>query len=448
MLNISKNPLYKEVQIDHYTSLQKVGDKQYYRQLNKFLLAFGIILLVILFLPWTQNITGYGKVTTLMPGQRPQNIQSQIPGRVEQWFIREGDYVKAGDTILRISEVKSDYFDSKLSERTNLQLQAKNESSKAYLNKIEALDNQLKALEEELNLKLQQASNKILQSHLKVKSDSIELEAALTNQSIAQKQYDRVVALNLEGLKATRDVEDKKLKLQMAQAKYIAQQNKLLESQNNVLNAELELSRIKASYGDKLSKVKSDLYSAISLELNNRVEVSKLENSFENYSRRGDLLWVRAPQDGYVNKIYKAGIGESFKEGENLLTITPAQFDLAVETYVRPIDMPLIHLGERVRVQFDGWPAIVFNGWESVSYGTYGAIVVALENDISPNGKYRVMLSPDPEDHPWPKELRVGSGAMTIALLNDVPIWYEIWRQVNGFPPDFYKPQTSNKESK
>jgi len=448
MLNISKNPLYKEVQIDHYTSLQKVGDKQYYRQLNKFLLAFGIILLVILFLPWTQNITGYGKVTTLMPGQRPQNIQSQIPGRVEQWFIREGDYVKAGDTILRISEVKSDYFDSKLSERTNLQLQAKNESSKAYLNKIEALDNQLKALEEELNLKLQQASNKILQSHLKVKSDSIELEAALTSQSIAQKQYDRVVALNLEGLKATRDVEDKKLKLQMAQAKYIAQQNKLLESQNNVLNAELELSRIKASYGDKLSKVQSDLYSAKSLELNNRVEVSKLENSFENYSRRGDLLWVRAPQDGYVNKIYKAGIGESFKEGENLLTITPAQFDLAVETYVRPIDMPLIHLGERVRVQFDGWPAIVFNGWESVSYGTYGAIVVALENDISPNGKYRVMLSPDPEDHPWPKELRVGSGAMTIALLNDVPIWYEIWRQVNGFPPDFYKPQTSNKESK
>lgn len=448
MLNISKNPLYKEVQIDHYTSLQRVGDKQYYRQLNKFLLAFGIILLVILFLPWTQNITGYGKVTTLMPGQRPQNIQSQIPGRVEQWFIREGDYVKAGDTILRISEVKSDYFDSKLSERTNLQLQAKNESSKAYLNKIEALDNQLKALEEELNLKLQQASNKILQSHLKVKSDSIELEAALTSQSIAQKQYDRVVALNLEGLKATRDVEDKKLKLQMAQAKYIAQQNKLLESQNNVLNAELELSRINASYGDKLSKVQSDLYSAKSLELNNRVEVSKLENSFENYSRRGDLLWVRAPQDGYVNKIYKAGIGESFKEGENLLTITPAQFDLAVETYVRPIDMPLIHLGERVRVQFDGWPAIVFNGWESVSYGTYGAIVVALENDISPNGKYRVMLSPDPEDHPWPKELRVGSGAMTIALLNDVPIWYEIWRQVNGFPPDFYKPQTSNKESK
>lgn len=448
MLNISKNPLNKDVNLDHYPSMKKVSDKKYYKQLNKLLSVFGFVLLVVLFLPWTQNITGYGKVTTLRPNQRPQNIQSQIPGRVEQWFIKEGDYVKAGDTILRISEVKSDYFDSKLSERTNLQLEAKNESSKAYKSKIEALNNQLIALEEELDLKLQQASNKILQSHLKVKSDSIELEAALTSQTIAQKQYDRVLSLNKEGLKATRDVEDKKLKLQSSQAKYVAQENKLLESRNNVLNAELERSRIKASYSDKISKAQSELYSAQSLELNNRVEVSKLENSFANYSKRGDLLWVRAPQDGYVNKIFKSGIGESFKEGESLLTITPAQYDLAVETYVRPIDMPLMNIGEKVRVQFDGWPAIVFNGWESVSYGTYGARVVALENDISPNGMYRVLLAPDKEDHPWPKELRVGSGAMTIALLNDVPIWYEIWRQVNGFPPDFYKPQTTNKDSK
>ncbi len=448
MLNISKDPLNKKVNLEQYRSMQKLSNIQYYKQLNKLLKLFGLVLLVTLFLPWTQNITGYGKVTTLRPNQRPQNIQSQIPGRVEEWFIKEGDLVKAGDTILRISEVKSDYFDARLSERTNLQLEAKNESSKAYKSKIDALNNQLNALDVELDLKLKQASNKILQAHLKVKSDSIELEAAKTSQIIAQKQFDRVLTLNKEGLKATRDVEDKKLKLQSSQAKLVAQENKLLESKNNVLNAELERSRIKASYTDKISKAQSELYSAQSMELNNRVEVSKLENSFANYSKRGDLLWVRAPQDGYVNKIYKSGIGESFKEGESLLTITPAQFELAVETFVRPIDMPLINIGERVRVQFDGWPAIVFNGWESVSYGTYGAKVVALENDISPNGMYRVLLAPDSDDHPWPKELRVGSGAMTIALLNDVPVWYEIWRQVNGFPPDFYKPTTSTKDSK
>jgi adhesin transport system membrane fusion protein len=34
--------------------------------------------------------------------------------------------------------------------------------------------------------------------------------------------------------------------------------------------------------------------------------------------------------------------------------------------------------------------------------------------------------------------LRVGSGAEGIALLNNVPLWYEVWRQLNGFPPDYY----------
>jgi len=107
----------------------------------------------------------------------------------------------------------------------------------------------------------------------------------------------------------------------------------------------------------------------------------------------------------------------------------------------------LIHIGEKVRVQFDGWPAIVFSGWPSISYGTYGAKVVAVENFISSNGMYRILLAPDETDHQWPDGIRVGSGAKTIALLDDVPIWYELWRQLNGFPPNFYTPKTAEKSS-
>jgi hypothetical protein len=70
--------------------------------------------------------------------------------------------------------------------------------------------------------------------------------------------------------------------------------------------------------------------------------------------------------------------------------------------------------------------------------------VVAIENFISPNGKYRILLAPDKDDHEWPTALRVGSGARTMALLNDVPIWLEMWRKLNGFPPDFYKPASEN----
>lgn len=122
----------------------------------------------------------------------------------------------------------------------------------------------------------------------------------------------------------------------------------------------------------------------------------------------------------------------------------PANYDLAVEMFVDPIDLPLVHIDEEVRVQFDGWPAIVFSGWPNISYGTYGAKVVAIENFISPNGKFRVLLAPDEKDHEWPEAIRVGSGALTIALLEDVPIWFELWRKLNGFPPNYYQPEGSN----
>jgi hypothetical protein len=33
----------------------------------------------------------------------------------------------------------------------------------------------------------------------------------------------------------------------------------------------------------------------------------------------------------------------------------------------------------------------------------------------------------------------MGTGANGLSLLNDVPVWYELWRNINSFPPDYYK---------
>jgi len=449
MLNISHNQLHKKVPLTDFKSGKHIFNKHYYKQLNRFLLVFAIIVFIILFLPWTQNITGQGQVTTLTPDQRPQTIQSQIPGRIEQWYVREGDFVKKGDTILRISEVKSEYFDDRLVERTGDQIRAKSSSVTAYGSKVDALDRQVVALKQEQQLKLQQTRNKIIQAELKVKSDSMDYEAAKINYKIAETQISRVTTLQKEGLKAVKDVEEKRLKFQEVQAKLISQENKLLTSRNELINYQVDLSRVNAEYADKISKAQSDKYSAVSNQLEATAEVTKLENTYTNYERRNSLLYITAPQNGYINKAIRGGIGGTFKEGEELVGIMPANIDLAVETYVRPIDLPLIHIGEEVRVQFDGWPAIVFSGWPNVSYGTYGAKVVAIENFISGNGRYRILLAPDESDHPWPEPIRVGSGAKTIALLNDVPIWFELWRQLNSFPPNYYKPMDDiNKDSK
>ncbi len=449
MLNISKTKLEDRLDLTTYKSGKSILKRTHFEYFNRFLLGFAIVLIIVIFLPWTQTVTGNGFVTTLTPDQRPQTLQSPIPGKLEAWFVREGDRVKKGDTILQISEVKSEYFDPLLVERTGQQIDAKSNSVDAYGFKIEQLNAQAGALGTERGLKLQQAQNKIKQARFKVTSDSIDLKAAQTNIDIAQRQFERTETLENEGLKSTVDVEEKRLKLQETQAKLISQEQKLLQSRNEILNAQIEISRIQQEYADKIAKARSDRYSAESAQLDVEAQVSKLENDRTNYTIRSGMLFITAPQDGYINKAIKSGIGETFKEGEPLVNIMPTNYDLAVETFVEPLDLPLLHVGEKVRVQFDGWPAIVFSGWPNASYGTYGAQIVAVETFISTNGKYRVLLAPDPDEgYDWPEALRAGSGAYSIALLDDVPVWYELWRKLNGFPPDYYIPKTTVDEKK
>ena len=270
------------------------------------------------------------------------------------------------------------------------------------------------------------------------------------NFDIATRQYNRTKNLEAQGLKSRKELEMATLKLQESENKLNASENKFKSSQSKVVNAQLELKRLASSYREKISKAQSDLFSAESANFETQVQVSKLQNSASNYEKRSSLMYITAPQSGYINKAIKQGIGETFKEGESLLNIMPSDYDLAVEIFIKPIDLPLIHKGEKVRIQFDGWPAIVFSGWESVSYGTYAAKVNAVENFISPNGMYRVLLVPDPsqKDKTWPQAIRMGSGVKSFALLNNVPIWYEMWRQLNGFPPDFYTAKNQSKQTK
>ena len=445
MLNITNNKIEKWVDLTKYKSTKILIDNKSYRLVKKTIWAFICLFLVFLFLPWTQNVTGAGSVTTLKPNQRPQTIQTAIAGRIEKWYVNEGDYIKKGDTILFISEIKEDYLDPNLVENTGKQVIAKESSANSYASKVEALKNQIGAIENERNLKFKQAQNKLKQAYLKVESDSIDFEAVKTQLSVSKTQYNRSINLNNEGLKPLSDVEEKKIKLQNSEAKIITQENKYLASQNEVLNSKMELNRILAEYLEKSSKAESDKQTALSSQYETEVQVNKLKNQYTNYQIRNGMYYILAPQNGYVNRALQSGLGETLKEGTPVVSIMPANFDIAVETYINPVDFPLIHKGEKVRVWFDGWPSIVFSGWPGASYGTFGGKIVAKENFISENGKYRVLIAPDESDKVWPKELSIGAGTQTIALLENVSIWFEIWRNLNGFPPNYYKPNTKAK---
>ena len=448
MLNISDNNKHATAHLDRFKTVKGLATRPYYKILNRLITIISIIAVVILFLPWTQNISGKGAVTTIKPNQRPQSIQSVISGRIEKWYVQEGDYVKTGDTILFISEIKEDYMDPNLVQNTKNQLDAKNQALNSYSSKYGALANQIVSIQSEKGLKLEQAENKLKQARFKIKSDSIDLVAVKTQLKIANTQFNRAVQLNSEGLKALTDVEEKRLKQQEVEAKIITQENKLLTTQNELLNAKVELNRIVAEYNEKVAKAESDQFTALSNQFDTEAQVNKLKNQYANYSIRNGMYYIKAAQNGYINRALQAGIGETIKEGTPIATVMPSEYDIAVETFVNPLDLPLISKGGKIRIWFDGWPTIVFSGWPDMSYGTFGGKIIAIEKFISDNGKFRVLIAPDPDEAPWPKQLSIGSGAQTIALLNTVPVWFELWRTLNGFPPDYYEVPDKASKSK
>lgn len=449
MLNISEHKINDLIKREKYKSLSYVENRKSSKVLIRLIATTFCLFFIIMFLPWTQNIRSMGTVTTLKPEQRPQTIQSIISGRIEKWYVQEGDYVNKGDTVLFISEIKSEYLDPNLIGRTGDQLKAKESSVHSYLQKTKALDSQIEALLQTSKLKWEQTGNKIEQAHLLVTSDSIAYEAAIINFDIAKKQHARMIQLYKDGLKSLTDLEKRNQLLQKAQAEMISKKNKMLSNKNKVLNAEVELNSIKAQYIQKISKAESDKFTAMSNMYDAEAIVTKLQNQFVNYSLRTGMYYITAPQNGYITKTLQSGIGETIKAGAEIVSIMPEVYELAIEMYVKPIDLPLIEVGQHVRIQFDGWPAIVFSGWPNASRGTYGGTVYAIDNFISSNGMFRIMVNRDSADYAWPDALRVGAGTKNMLLLKNVSIGYELWRKTNGFPPDYYKKlNVSNKKLK
>ncbi len=448
MLNISNNSILTRINTERFKSFQQNELPRANRMFSIWLICLLIIIVVVFFLPWTQNVQMKGSMTTYLPEQRPQSVNSVIAGRIEKWYAREGDLVSAGDTIVFLSEIKSAYFDPQLIDRTSNQITAKQSSVRSYKRKVEALDRQIEALGKELEFKKQQLQNKIYQAEFKQKSQEAAVEQLIMGEEIASFQYNRTDTLYQKGIKSLNDLEAKRLKVQEVQAKLITTKNKLQESQNDLSIAQLELQTIEATYRNKIEKITSDKFTTISAMYEAEVGISKMQNQHENYSRRNKMYYVLAPQSGYITEAIKSGIGEMIKAGDQIVTIVPSERELAAELYVRPMDLPLVTLGQEVRLVFDGWQAFIISGWADFSVGTYSGEVVAIDNVPNKKSLYRILIKSNQEDMPFPELLRVGAGVKGIAMLKDVPVWYEVWRQLNGFPADFYQNTIEKKESK
>lgn len=408
--------------------------------------GFGILVLLALFLPWTQTVRARGNVIARMQEQRVQEVNTIIAGRIVKWHVKEGDFVQAGDTLVQLSEVKEAYLDPELLGRTREQIEAKQEGIVIYRNKAEASASQQEALRMSLQVKQEQLRNKLQQLRLKAQSDSMEALAAVNELSIAQKQYSRQRSLFDSGLVSLTALETRNQAYQNATAKRISAENKYLNTRQELGIVQLQINEAEQEYLEKSSKAESERLGSLSEAANGAGEVAKLRNQYSSYSIRNGWYVVLAPQSGQVVRARKSGIGEVVKESEMLVQIVPDRAQYAVELFVRPVDLPLVAEGQHVQFLFDGFPAIVFSGWPEASYGTFTGKVVAVETAVSENGRFRVLVTEVPGKKQWPPNLKMGTGANGLALLSEVPVWYELWRNINSFPPDYYTaPKTAKK---
>jgi multidrug resistance efflux pump len=417
MLNLSSNSVKNKLPHDNLYSLRSLNTPMAGKILARWLLGIGVLFLVILFLPWQQNIHGTGQVTALSPSNRPQTIQTIIAGRIQDWKIREGQFVEKGDTIAIISEIKEKYFDPKMLLRLREVIQSKEKSLGSKDLKARALIRQVSALEEGMKIKMEQSRAK--------------LEAERVRFSNAKNQYERNKKLFEAGNIPLTKFQDIEYKYQGSEADF--------------MNAEIEIDRVQAEYLDKINKAESDLNNTLSEQFETQADLAKLGNEYVNMEIRSQQYFILAPQAGQVVKATRAGIGETIKEGDPVCSIMPQSTDVAVEMYVKAMDVPLISKGRRVRVEFDGFPALQFSGWPSISVGSFGGSVEVIDVVNTNPGEFRILVIPDLQDTAWPKQIRVGSGTKSWVMLDDVPIWYELWRQLNGFPPSLYAEPKSDK---
>jgi membrane fusion protein, adhesin transport system len=363
----------------------------------------GLLLIIVAFLvfvPWQQNVTGNGKITSFVPGVRPQTIDAPITARIVKWFVNEGMQVKAGDTLAILQDLNVAFMDNQFMEKIEL---VRDKTIAAQNNAIET------------------ARMRTIQSKQRELAARASLENARIEIQTSRIRYKRAEELTKEGLAAQRDLETGLLNLQKAQADSIRSETALESAKRDVEAARNDESRV-IQQADAL--------------------VAEAELRVANAQMRGGASVVIAPVDGFLVSIAEVGAGQTVKDGETLAKIVPTAggLDQAVEIMINSRDAAIVDVGRPVRVQFSGFPAFVFNpGWQNFTINTFGGRVAVVDAVDDGNGYYRVLIVPDSTQSQgkWPisRYLRQGTPSTGWIMLNEVSVGFEIWRQLNGFPP-------------
>lgn len=414
--------------------------------------------LLMAFAPWQQSISGSGTVVAYSPDQRPQILQSRVSGRVYRLGenIFENARVREGQVIVEMRDLDESYY-SRLSQQlvnSQRELEATRQQSEATKRAREAAITVVESLEAQLTAYMSvrretEAAQDAYVEMAKKKIDAeqqqlIEYQAALPQ---LEAEFERHQVLQREGnvsLQRLQEIERKtneqRAKVKRGEA-YVLSAESELEGKVREREAKIQKAQVDIDYAKAaLQKAQGDISKAESDVAKAEQAVNKAEKELRDMevkiSRQENQL-VTAPFDGILVEI-TPNLGTAvLNAGDPIATIVPETADRSVQLMLSGNDAPLVEAGRHVRLQFEGWPAIQFTGWPSVAVGTFGGEVVSVDATDDGAGKFRILVRPDPTDPAWPDQrfLRQGVRANGWVLLERVPLWFEVWRRLNGFPP-------------
>lgn len=382
--------------------------------------------LLMALLPWQQNIPGAGRVVAYLPVERQQSVDAPIGGRIIEVKVQEGSIVKKGDPLLLVSDLDPQFM-ARLEQRK----QAIESKLFNYESKVQTLEQQITNIETVRDLAVAAAQFKIETAREKVSASRETLAATEASLVAAEAQYERKENLFKSKAVSQRDVEVARRDLEIARTSRNSASNNLQANQNDQQALQTELEKIKKDAVVKINEIETKLQEARGQVADAQNSMAKIEGDISKAQTQN----VTAPMDGTVLRLSANLFGQIVKSGDKLLEIVPQTDSRAVEIWVNGNDAPLISRGDPVRIQFEGWPAVQFAGWPSVAVGTFGGKVDLIDSTDDGKGKFRILILPDEEEWPSAHYLRQGVRAKAWVLLNEVSIGYEIWRQLNGFPP-------------
>ena len=411
------------------------------RLANALLVLLVVAIVAMAFVPWQQSARGTGKVVAFVPQERQQTVTSAVEGlvvRIADGLV-EGARVKRGDFIVEVEPNAAN-----LVEQVNAQVVDLETKLQTYQSKTEVYGRNIRDFEAARDAAVEAADEMIAAAKAKWDAKIGLIPGYQAKELQARQNYERQKRLFDRGLKAAKEVEMLKedwdvaqsdlksaeLDVAAAEEEYQAKQR---EREQKRLEAETKVDYARAMQQDALGQAASA-----------RNEIRSLEIKLDELER----LVITAPRDGTIFRVLVFERGQLLKKGDPLFTIVPDTSERAAELWVSGNDISLVRPGDHVRLQFEGWPAVQFAGWPSVAVGTFGGELVAIDATDDGTGKFRVLIKPA-GDEPWPSDryLRQGARVNGWVMLNQVPLGYEIWRQLNGFPPVVAKDEPKSKDA-